>query len=73
MSSPPFLLRLPLHRRRGGVLHLDPVLAPAATIDRAETLADDALASERTSMVEDYQAVVMLKVLIQADAVSAAA
>src|SRR5262249_47892254 len=49
-SSPPLLapalLRLALHRRRGWVLELQPVLRPAAAIDRAEPLADDALEPE---------------------------
>jgi hypothetical protein len=53
----PFLFRLALHRRRRWVLELQPVLALAAAIDRAQPLRHDAFEAHLAGVPEDDIAV----------------
>src|SRR5262245_55156028 len=50
---PPLLLSLPLHRRGGRILELEPVPRAAGDVGRAETLRYDALAAELAGVAED--------------------
>jgi hypothetical protein len=54
-----------LHRRRLRILELEPVLAPAAAIDGAEPLTDDALKAHHAGVTEHHIAV-MGEVFVQA-------
>jgi len=65
--SAPILFGLALRRRRTGVLELEPILALAAAVGRAESLRDDAFQAHLARMSKDHVAV-MREMFVQADA-----
>ena len=50
------LFRLPLHRRRVPVFHLEPIVRSAARIPRAAPFADNPFAAELARVIEDSRA-----------------
>jgi hypothetical protein len=64
----PVLFRFSPHRRMLWVLALDPVARASRAVRRAEPLRHDALEAKLTSMAESHLAVVLLDVLVEAQA-----
>src|SRR4051794_3836500 len=53
------------------VLELQPVWRTPRSVTRSQPLGDNALAAELTGVLEDRQTAIVLKVLVQADAMAA--
>jgi hypothetical protein len=56
----PILFGLALHRRRGRVLDLDPVIRPAGSVGRAQPLGHNAFATQRAGGLVDGSAIALV-------------
>jgi dsRNA-specific ribonuclease len=69
LRRPPIFLRLPTNRRRLWVLELEPVGRSATAVPRSQALRDDAFEAHLAGVLEDSDAIRVLKVFVQPHAV----